>query len=48
MKIKSDRFDSLQRARQEYDAETEYPAGALCKNTDNYGGIVIYKALKHS
>lgn len=36
----------MQQGMPEYDAETEYPAGALCKNTDNYGGIVIYKALQ--
>ena len=36
----------MQQGMPEYDAETEYPAGALCKDTDAYGGIVIYKALQ--
>lgn len=36
----------MQQGMPEYDAETEYPAGALCKDTDEYGGIVIYKALQ--
>lgn len=36
----------MQQGMPEYDAQTEYPAGALCKDTDAYGGIVIYKALQ--
>lgn len=36
----------MQQGIPEYDAQTEYPAGALCKDEDIYGGIVIYKALQ--